>query len=639
MRLDKNIVELSFEFEKLIQRINTTGELDLTNRTINEQELPILFFAIEQNEINDAFLLGVKPNHYQQELFKKLQEKSRLQKTPIQIHYTQKLDDVLTSQFDRQFRQQAHDNYKASMRFEPSRLGSAISKGPTAFLSQVMKEIKGEVAQFGGEDNETKVTLVKKLNNPGIQKKFEDIREKKLTRPLPESLASSMQTIQTTDIDLAAGEMLLYHGTSSETSPLIMRYGFDEGRCRFVTGNGYGPLGKGIYFTPELSKAATFARCSQCDKTEQCFCYDEKTMTAAERVVLLSRVYVGNPVILLAKNPAIKDQENPPEGFNSYVALSKDIDGLSAFRSTEICVPKGIQAIPLYEIRFTFSPNYLLLDKWDEAIRRTNLNSTSEIQGLFHNHYVKLKELIQLRADNDNSDEIEKKAGEVHYWGNEIIKSLSDKKNQLTTQDNLTTEQAENIKLISEQCMIFINLQTQLKNILTKNECKSANRPSEKKTNIQNSYLSGPSFFNRLLPKQYALKQDLSKLHSTLNNNEDPKELMKKLIDSLSIAIARDQTKSSSLPFFSSNPSHRILLTQTMIRLKGQLEPIEHTTPQQAYHLLSSAINSLRKDADKYKEIKTATAFIMMKEFQQTLESMDLEDLSYVNNEKEKISY
>ncbi|WP_083852093.1 PARP domain-containing protein [Legionella tunisiensis] len=476
------------------------------------------------------------------------------------------MDENTVNNFDQQFQQQARDRLKVSMAFEPSRLARAKDKGIGAFLSQVMKEVKGDVPSFGGDQFATHVTSVTKLANPEIEQKYATVKQQiTLQKPLPQTYLAQMQTIEIPDIKLEDGEMLLYHGTGADIAHLIMTNGFDENRCRRVTGNGYGPLGKGMYFTSELSKAATFSRCSQCNLIEQCFCYDKETMQPAERVVLLNRVYVGNAEILSAKNDLIKEREMPADSFDSCIALSKELAPKSDFRSTEICVPKGAQIIPLYEIRFTFTPNYLLAANWDKALANNGLSSTpsGDFRELLKNHRASLHTVNQL-IESDASD-INAQIERLQKLGNEIINHLTKMKNQLEQIQHPNIQQDQNLKQITAQLRDMNTLQTQLADALKQNHDLAVQKQEKP---VTSNYAS---FFT---PK-YALKQKITTVSDALNKDT----FISGLIKSLDIALEYNQKKNHSSRFalsvFSSNPPHRTRLTQEMIRLRDSLNQLD----------------------------------------------------------------
>ncbi|WP_019217665.1 hypothetical protein [Legionella tunisiensis] len=95
--------------------------------------------CIAASPIKKACLLGIKPAEAQKELIDVLTKKSSMQVatggTAIEMNHTEVLKQDLVADFNRQFRQQAIDRQKISMRFEPSRLGAAYAKGLGSFFA------------------------------------------------------------------------------------------------------------------------------------------------------------------------------------------------------------------------------------------------------------------------------------------------------------------------------------------------------------------------------------------------------------------------------------------------------------------------------------------------------------------------
>ncbi|STX36885.1 SidE phosphodiesterase domain-containing protein [Legionella feeleii] len=614
-------------FQELIKKVTNTKKLDLTNWRIDTKELNTLLKIIEQHELTSAFLVGLKPSAHQQTLVTALQNKSKNQNTPILIKYAQALGENAVNNFDQQFQQQARDRLKVSMAFEPSRLARAKDNGISAYFSQMIKEAKGDVPAFGGDQFATHVTGVTKLANDEIEQKYAAVKKDiKLQKPLPQNYLAQMQTIEIPDIQLEDGEMLLYHGTGADIAHLIMTNGFDENRCRRVTGNGYGPLGKGIYFTSELSKAATFSRCSQCNMTEQCSCYDKETMQPAERVVLLNRVYVGNAEILSAKNDLIKEREKPADSFDSCIALSQELDPKSDYRSTEICVPKGAQIIPLYEIRFTFTPNYLLSANWDKALANNGLANvpSDSFQTLLKNHralLAKVNELIDSDASNINAQ-----IDQLQKLGHKIIYHLTKMRNQLGQIQHPDIQQEQSLKQLTIQLRDMNTLQTQLTDYLKQNIAEQKDQQLQEQEQKKPVISSYASFFT---PK-YVLKQKITTLNDDALNRDT---FISGLIKSLDIALEYNQKKNHSsrfaLSMFSSNPPHRTRLTQEMIRLRESLNKLDKNDLVQANKLLSEALDDLTQAADNHNNlsaIKTSTAYKNLLQHQQKLQQLMLNE-------------
>ncbi len=595
-------------FNKLLQTFEKTGDLDLTNWTISTEELQSIKDILGKRKIESVTLIGTKPVEYRKELADFLQKRSTVEN--FSINQAEKLDNDTVSEFNRQFRQQAHAHQKESMPFEPSRIGSAYTKGISALIQQLAKEIKGEIPRFGGKEQFTQVKNVQKLSNYKIEKRYQNHKRNRPANDFPSSLSSLLQTINPPDITLKPGELLLYHGTDSHAAPLIMQNGFDEARCKYVSGNGYGPLGKGVYFTSELAKAATFARCSQCGVTEQCFCIDEELLPA-ERVVLLCQVFVGNPEIIFSKSSNLRGRITPPDSFNSTIALSKEIEQVSNFRSTEICIPEGAQAIPLFEIRFRSSPNYLLLDKWNEAIRNSELSSEEEKKSLLQKHQL-FMEMLNEKMNNKYSNPLEIKqiAGAIKVLNKQISENISAKIKLTQKQDD---KKINKLMLQNAQLnMLTIQLTEFIAEIKTENNNFSVTYDNNAIETFFSPNIS-KSLSNLLLPKNYSLKREAMDIVKTVGSRES-KDLVSAFIESLNILIERNESK-TKLPFFSSSPAHRMLLTQAMYRLRADLKSLDSRNIGDAFSLTDSTLTKLRGEMDKYPEIKDATAFQILNVF------------------------
>lgn len=598
------------DFAELLRQVSLTGVLDLTNKQINTVQLEQIKKCIVENPIKKACLLGVKPIDAQRDLVAVLKEKSVKQSLPIEMNHTEFLGQKLVEDFDNQFRQQAIDRQKVSMRFEPSRLGAAYAKGWGAFFSQLWKEIKGDVPTFGGDTHYTQITEVKKLSNPALEEQYNAL--KKPVDPLSGVLSKELQTIQTEDIQLEPGEMLLYHGTNSDVSPLIMQNGFDEGRCKYVKGNGYGPLGKGVYFTSELSKAATFSTCTECKQSGMCNCVKKGTDQPADRVVLACKVFVGHPEIVLKKG-GLKEHTRPQEPFDSYMALSKDIDPISQFRSTEVCVPSGKQIIPLYEIRFSSQPNLLKGSTWEETIEENGLKE-------FHGHEIKasvslLKGLQALRDIPAPFEVVKKQANKVETVIQIAINKLERKEQALQDESPINQGHLDKIAI---QLRDLHNMKGQL-NTLQKQEVDL--KPNLEKEAIHSK---GPGFLQRvlrfILPKNYALKREGAALATEINNNaENPQEFQANMTQWLNLAIERNQHKAGN-----GDVSHRAVITQKLIHLRDALRDLEQKNlnnedlSKEIERLVTHTLDGFKSYGDLVPRVMNSTAYKSLCTFQET---------------------
>ncbi|MDR3504277.1 MAG: SidE phosphodiesterase domain-containing protein [Legionella sp.] len=614
------------DFAEFLRQVSLTGVLDLTNKQINTVQLEQIKKCIAENPIKKACLLGVKPMDAQRDLVAVLKEKSVTQGLPIEMNHTEFLEQELVGDFDSQFRQQAIDRQKVSMRFEPSRLGAAYAKGWGAFFSQLWKEIKGDVPTFGGDTHYTQITEVKKLSNPALEARYDAL--KKPVDPISGILSKELQTIQTDDIQLEPGEMLLYHGTNSDVSPLIMQNGFDEGRCKYVKGNGYGPLGQGVYFTSELSKAATFSTCTECKQSGMCSCVKKGTDQPADRVVLVCKVFVGNPEIVLKKG-GLQDRTRPQEPFDSYMALSKDIDPISQFRSTEVCVPSGKQIIPLYEIRFSSQPNLLKASTWEKTIEE---NGLKERTGLYEikASVILLNQLQALRDIPAPFEVVKKQAHKVETVIQGAINKLE--RHERVLQAKTPREQGR-LDKIAVQLRDLHNLKGQL-STLQKQEVDL--KPTLEQETMQGH--KGPGFLQRvlrfILPKNYALKREGAALATEINNNAgNPKDFQSGMIQWLNLAIERNQHKASN-----GDVSHRAVITQKLIHLRDALRDLEEKNlndedlSKEIHRLITDTLDGFKSYANLVPMVMNSTAYKSLSSFQETASTIVGETFTTVHS-------
>ena len=613
---------LEGDMAESLRQTALNGELDLTNRFITPKYFEQIKKCIENSVIKKVNLLGTKPVELQKELVELLREKSGQQTIPIEMNHVEELEKDVISDFNRQFRQKALDHKKVSMRFEPSRLGAAMKQGAGAFFSQLHKEIKGDIPKFGGDEHFSQITGIKKLSNSAIEARYEQNRKEIEAAPLGDVLLRELQTIATDDIALKPGEMLLYHGTSVEAAPIIMQNGFSEDRCNYVNGNGYGPLGKGVYFTSELSKAATFSRCAECGQSGQCSCVKKGSNLPADRVVLLCRVFVGTPEIVLKKGD-IRERTKPADSFDSCIALSSEIDPLSEFHSTEVCVPSGSQVIPLYEITFSSQPNILNTAAWKKIIKENGLDSVHtgvEILG-------GIRELEQLTDNNAPFQELKNQALKIGVVVTSAVAGLTDKQNEL--KDSLPSNKKA-LQRIESQLRDLSNLQGQLRAFQGQSSALRASKQRQLSNPATNSVDFGmkkksiDKLLDFFLPKEYRLKRECAALAANMNNKSlAPKPKLAVLTQWLSLAIARDQYKGTTLSLLGSRhyPMHRIILTQKMIRLRDALRDLQELRADnevlrsETHRLLSGTMQSLNAIALSNPQISRSTNYCDLQVF------------------------
>ncbi len=601
----------SSRVDELLVKIQSTRVLDLTNWTLEENEFVRIHEILDQEDIAEASLLGVNPIALKNQLLERLKAKN-VQK----IHYTEELDQAVCQHINNQFQQQAEEKQKVSMRFEPSRLAASYQKGTRALFKQLQKEMKGEVPKFGGDEFSTQVITVKKLTNLDIQTAYDRLKGAAV-HPMPQTYLAKMQTIQMPDSVLGDGEMYLYHGTSSSVSPLIMRNGFDHNRCAYVKGNGYGPLGKGVYFTSELAKAATFARCSQCGQTEQCFCVDPETQRPADRVVLLSQVFVGSPEIALQKNKAIRERVQPQPPFNTCMSVAQEIESTSEFRSTEVCIPQGSQAIPLYEIRFTLTPNYIPADKWQAVMNLNKLNMHADLAQQIAVHFKNLTHYhTSINRTPKDVPSMQKYGALLKVQTQQLIDACKAKLN--------ATQDPKAIKLITLQIRDLEILKFEVENY--KNYDRKSALPSpaaQQLLKAHNPVLEHTRFKDpatAMAPKAVHLKLELFKVVDEMRAAK-PGEFIPIFLHFLETDLIRNKNKDNFLSR-GSYPAHRIILNQEIIQLKEKLKTLDSNDLTKANAILRASIQNLSTLADPkiHYKVSKSTVFKLLEQSQKILE-------------------
>lgn len=616
--------------DKLLLQAKINRVLDLTNLHLtldDEQKIKQFFYNSPPTQVR---MLGLQPSRIEHGLSSFI-EQYNIDHADSQVSgiNTHTLNETLTADFNVQFRQLAINKRKVSMRFEPSRLGAALKKGFGALLKQLWQEIKGNVPKFGGMVNFSNIKTVKKLNNDEITDRYKSLSHQ--TPPLPSVLSDSLSTMRAAETELEAGEMLLFHGTSVDVAPLIMNSGFDEQRCKFVKGNGYGPLGKGVYFTNELAKAATFANCSICGLPGECDCIDPETQEPADRVVLLCKVFVGNPEIIGRKGD-IRERTEPSSGFDSTISLASDIDSNSAFRSTEVCVPSGKQAIPLYEIKFKSQPNFLkpgIFEKRVSSLKKQWLpkgaaESLDEIK--------KLLDLYQ-RTEDIDSHTVERFQimEEVHLRGKQL---LAEAESLLKIYQNIKPPPKEtDKKLVSLnryiQDLSLLNYQVNttkgLYSHVLPEPSKDFGLHEIKRSTGKKLILKIASF---LISKEFVLKKLLDSKIKSISSYQSNPSLLSDFQQLLSLAIERDQAKGLHLFTKNSYPFHRAYLTNTMLKLRMELASLNQDStlsPNQKKHhlltLINSALDISTTDEASHKKIQHANSYDLLMKMKHALET------------------
>ena len=139
---------------------------------------------------------------------------------------------------------------------------------------------------------------------------------------------------------------------------------------------GFGPLGRGTHFTDNLSKATNFSKCDLCD-SPGCQCKDFHGREFP-KVMLISKVIVGNPHITTTKSRAQRFLEKTPQGKHSMIGLG---EAGSDFRSTEICIEGAHQILPYYRVYYRQLKNFLNIDIFQPEAKRIGIESA--IKDLF----------------------------------------------------------------------------------------------------------------------------------------------------------------------------------------------------------------------------------------------------------------
>ena len=608
------------DFDELLRQLPLTKKLDLTNWEITKDQFKKLKKSIKNVEaITQACILGIKPDDMRKKITKLLKDKSRKQEKPIEIIMLQEVTSELHKDFNRQFRKQAF-NVEASMRFS-SRVGRAALNGN--LMNQLNKERNGNIPRFGGKTDYTQVTQVRKLLNSDIDTRYKKLIQKTKVEKYSSRLLQEIQkqTISTDD-SLQPGEMFLYHGTRPDTASSIMRDGFNTDKCRYFKANGFGPLGKGIYLSSELSKAATFSSCSVCGKMERCACMKPgSTYEPAERVMLLCRVFLGNPEFIMRKSD-VQDRTQTSSGFNSSIGLSQAIEPISKFRSTEICIPNGAQIVPLYEIRFTVQANLLLPSQWRQTIAHNGLNSkrVNGIQNLLRSINLNLVELSKLREKNTNFLTVKNLAEKIEKDVNALIGKL-----QIPSSNPTSTKSAIQLRDVQRLKQQLITLQQETEDILKTKPLKLV----DEKVRERYALVWKHSVVKIFAFKEYRLQYEAKTLANNIINSakNPPEEFLSALIYWLNCTIERDHYKGHTFRVLGTRQylAHRTVMTQGMIDLREKLRLLkekkhEFSTEELAIEirqLVTSAIHEINKNISSEptgisNKIKRATSYITL---------------------------
>ncbi len=619
------------DFEELLRQAIKSKRLDLSNQYLQAHHMEMLALFFNEVAIEKVSLIGTSPEAMKLKLIALCQQISKAKSTPIEL-IDIKDESAQLRQINLQFRQQAMMQEKVSMRFEPARMGRAWSQGLWPFIKQLWAEITGNMPRFGGTKQYTQVQVVKKLDSTMASHRYEETVHEVSRSDL--TLMDGLQTFETEDVYCQPGEMLLYHGTNSAAVPHIMAKGFDEDRCQYVHGNGYGPLGKGVYFTPELAKAATFASCSSCRSVAQCDCIDEETGLPPYRVVLLCKVFVGKPEIALSKKQHRKKEE-PTLGFDSTVSLSSDVHPHSSFRSTEVCVPKGAQVIPLYEIRFISQPNYLNIEEWNKLIKHNGLSTEFAYIIAIDEITELLEEIARLFAISAPYYVITRHIEQAIRTIDNIYLEIESERKDLIAEN----EAGRFDDLISVYTKQQKDLQHVIRQLISKHEdCLGVSptyRIQSGGVNLE-AYLFPQSWLRRLadifLPKEFVLKRRCAEMVKTIVSvNEPPPMMLYQLNAWVDNAILRDKHKGQFqlLSGKQTYPIHRVLITQQMMLLKKQLQSLvreimaDEILITKMTQTLRSSLETLDKYTGREPQIQNSTAYQQLSQLLLTCERIE----------------
>jgi hypothetical protein len=304
-------------------------------------------------------------------------------------------------ELEQNFIQDARSREKKSMFMEPSR----VTKGSSR-IKNILREFKTSDISFGGKDEFVFIREIHKLENPLLLSQYENAKvriKKNISRSIPRSQIGIDVEDLSHEVDHSINEVFLYHGTSAFHS--IFQQGFNSGKyCRFNQLSGFGPLGKGSYFTDELSKAATFVMCSLCG-AHRCHCKTSDGILIP-KVILVCKVILGNPDYCLKKKRDLSCATELPIGYHSRIGLSNIFNPSSSFNSNEIAIFHDDQIYPEYAIFYHHYKNMLKPSVWDEELKSSSIASNGMIREITET----IKKLSELRA--------------LHYDGLNLSKQL-----------------------------------------------------------------------------------------------------------------------------------------------------------------------------------------------------------------------
>lgn len=225
---------------------------------------------------------------------------------------------------------------------------------------------------FGGQDEFFAIQVIESLESKALSAQYEKRKE-----AIKQELKSQNKTASTyrgveiaglsENLDQTVGEVFLYHGTSLANSCNILASGFNSKKyCNAGLWKGYGPLGRGVYFSDQFSKSAIYAMCALCS-SYRCACNTPDGLPIP-KILILNKVMLGSVKTAL-KRDTYKRAEAPPAGFHTLAGFNKRISPGSEFKTTEIAIAQDAQVYPQYRIYYHHAKNLLKPAIWQAEVK------------------------------------------------------------------------------------------------------------------------------------------------------------------------------------------------------------------------------------------------------------------------------
>ncbi len=325
-RINAQVNELIYQLE-MVKR----GFDPITLKTISADTRPEGYSAILQEVIAHAKTRGERAEsgyatlleNQQQTLLERLPNSALEKMDPQSTEYKR-----LSSMLDLNMR--SHE--RPIRRFEVSQMYKASSKIGW-FIDRVLH--KPEQSQAGGDTEEMEIVAIYKIKK--------DATPTAAAQAAPVAPAPSAMSMRN-----------LLHGCSLSVAMNVVKNGFDAKYCNSNKFTGYGPLGKGVYMTPEATKASLFATCSSCGAS-RCGCVDAQGERRTKTLVLADGQFASaEPVI--GKAWAMQFDDKSTGAPAALVGIAKNTYDASAFRTTEVCVTDGKDLQPTYVVQLRVKP-------------------------------------------------------------------------------------------------------------------------------------------------------------------------------------------------------------------------------------------------------------------------------------------